>query len=1028
MTAHYNILHNGMESFKEGEKSLMQNNRNNYTAILNLFPYSGDENAGKVRAEMDRAISKGQKLIHNKSIKAKPKRKPGRNNSRYTEFYNQREFNRLVDEAYMLIGKAHLYNHNFNEALHYFDFTTREFPNSPVRFDALIWTARTRIEMGDLDNAILLLNQYDAMGKAPNRLYGEFMATYADYLIHKGQYEAAIPFMVKAAEYAQGKWNKSRRNFILAQLYQQAGQYQMARERYLKVARSNPEYEMNLNARLNLAIIDGHLGHNTLMARKALLKMLRQSKNQEFRDRIYYILAQSFLSEGDTLTAITNLQLSSGYNANSKELKTETYLQMASLNFDVSKYVPSYSYYDSTLMVMDEGDKRFTEIKKRHSALQELAKNYIIIFNEDSVRSIAAMPVGQRDAFLNNLIEARRLSLTQQTSAQSLNQGNPMAEDPLFYQNYASHLNRQTDSQGQWYFYNPTTVSLGKMDFERRWGKRTSEDNWRRSDKGTASQISDLAPPGPPSVRFLPPELFVSSKNSQIPGDPGNESELPDIEEMINGLPLTPEQKAESDHKLAKARFDAGMVFFNQFEDYRKASEMFKKVVADFPGHPIAEQAWFWAFRCFAALGNKSGMEKMKTGLMVNFPNSRFTAFVSDPDYQEKRDQKTKELNNTYETAYVAYVSNNYNQVLTKTGVVLSTGDEDELLRKSHLLRAVTHGKMGNNKAFENELQQLVTNHNKSSEGMLAAKWLEMLKIGRQPVISTASVKSADSKLGKPEMQPKLESSELNMLKFQPDSLQQIILIVNSESDINRLLFNIADYNFNRFLLADFEIDIKKLPDGQNVMTVGQFKNRLEVMDYFFSIRENTNLFRVENIGNPSIFAGSDSNLKTLVSSGDISGYRKFFSENYLSGSEGTMINPGLSKPENNTQTTPGKPAFTVSNGVHLAMVVASARADRTRVSSFLTNHALNNFRLRVSVKTEPLKSGDLIVIIESFENLDMVLKFFTSLENNYFWNTQLGARDWKKTAISPNNMVIVKESGTVNEYVKFFDENYLKK
>lgn len=1022
LTARYNILHNGNESFRQGEKLLMENQQDNYTGILPLFPYSGAEKAGQARAEMDRAISKGQKLIREKSIKVKPKRKPSRNQPRYAAFYNKREFNRWVDDAYILIGKAHLYNHDFNEALTYFDYTLREFPNHPSRFEAIIWMARTRIEMGDLDNALILLNQYDGMGKAPNRLHGEYMATYADYLIHHGQHQAAISFMVTAADMAQGKWNKSRRNYILAQLYQQSGQYELARERFLKVARSNPEYEMNLNARLNLAILNGHLEGSLQSSRKELYKLVRQSKNREFRDRIYYIMAQSYLNEGDTISAITNLRLAAGYNSGNQDLKGETFLQLAGLYFKTDQYIPSFAYYDSTLMVIKETDTRLTQVNNRHEGLKDLAQNYSIIYTEDSVRRIAAMPSAQRELFIDNLIEQQRLAQLQPQTGGSQQDGS-MVDDPFFYRNFSNQLMRQTDSQGQWYFYNPTTVSLGKMDFEKRWGRRASEDNWRRSDKGTAAPAQDVTPPGFPPDAMVAPVAITDASGGQQPGT--EEPSLPTKEKLLEGLPLTPEKMAVSDDRLAQAHFNAGMVFFDQFQDYRKAVILFREVVTDFPEHPLAEQAWFWAFRCYARLENEKGMNEMKQGLLSRFPDSRYTAFVADPDFLKKQEEKDLEMNQAYENAYSAYLNQNYTQVLAGTQNVLANGEKEELLRKSHLLRAVTFGKTGNHNAFESELNVLANQYAASAEGALAKRWLAMLAEGRKPVagitrpmagVRNEVVSQTDD----------LTVEEPLMFQFEPEMPHYLILVINSEADVNRLFFNLADYNFSRFLLADYDIESKNLPDGQRIITVGRFANSREVMDYFYAIRENPQLFRVDNVGTPSILAGSNANLTQIISSGNISGYRDFFSDKYLSGSRGTSINTAISA-ETLQPAEPEKPNYEKTEGAHWGLVVLSPRADRNRVSTFLTNHALNNLRLRVTIKVETLPKGEVVLLIESFENAEQVNRFFSSLENNYFWNTQLGARDWVKTAISPANFEILIRDGVIGDYLEFYKEYYTK-
>ena len=50
-----------------------------------------------------------------------------------------------------------------------------------------------------------------------------------------------------------------------------------------------------------------------------------------------------------------------------------------------------------------------------------------------------------------------------------------------------------TGSQGgAWYFYNLNAKSFGQPEFRMKWGERVLEDNWRRSNKRTLSQISQV--------------------------------------------------------------------------------------------------------------------------------------------------------------------------------------------------------------------------------------------------------------------------------------------------------------------------------------------------------------------------------------------------------------------------------------------------------------------------------------------------------------------------------------------------------
>ena len=70
-----------------------------------------------------------------------------------------------------------------------------------------------------------------------------------------------------------------------------------------------------------------------------------------------------------------------------------------------------------------------------------------------------------------------------------------------------------------WYFYNSMTKNQGKNEFQRRWGARKLEDDWRRRNKTTFS---------------LTEEEGLEDETEGESGLPGDST-------------LTPEQKAEAE-------------------------------------------------------------------------------------------------------------------------------------------------------------------------------------------------------------------------------------------------------------------------------------------------------------------------------------------------------------------------------------------------------------------------------------------------------------------------------------------------
>ena len=142
LTAHYNVLFNGQESFKKGLKRTESSYKEDYSRTLPVFTYGDNEVAKSMTSEMDVAIKKAGKLITMHSIKAKPKQKKGPQTAQEKEFYNKNEYNKWVDDAYLLIGKANFYKHEYLPAADAFNFVNREFPKAESHYTALIWLAR----------------------------------------------------------------------------------------------------------------------------------------------------------------------------------------------------------------------------------------------------------------------------------------------------------------------------------------------------------------------------------------------------------------------------------------------------------------------------------------------------------------------------------------------------------------------------------------------------------------------------------------------------------------------------------------------------------------------------------------------------------------------------------------------------------------------------------------------------------------------------------------------------------------------
>jgi tetratricopeptide (TPR) repeat protein len=880
LTARYNVLFNGQQSFQRGQEKMQGSVENDYTKVLPLFAFSENSGGQVSSSDMKKAISKGHKLIEKHSITVKPKRSPRGAAEEYRTFYNQREFNRWVDDAWMLIGKSHIYSRDWYEAIGAFNMVIQLFPEKSVRYEAMLWVARAYIEMEDLENARLSLQRYSSEVKDEKQFFAIAMATYASYWLVQEEYEKALDYCTGAAENAGDRWQKVRWHFVLGQVAEKIGRNDLANEAYRKVESMNPEYEIVIHARVKSALLDGG-PDNPEQSRQQLNKYAGEYKNLDYRDQIYFGIAQTWFWQGDTLNALVNLQLAAGYGGNNRILTGTIYQQMADIYFQSEDYIAADAYYDSTLTALPQDYPGVSEIRQFSAKLNPLADNLRIIQYEDSVLHIAALPEAERESFIDNLLAEMQ---EQEEQAQFSDQ----TDDAFFYRNFANRGNRSTDESGKWYFYNQTMVSLGQMEFEKRWGRRELEDNWRRENKESQVAQQNLGA----NDGMMPADPF-----SQEPPGPGQEPQSqkqegpgkPDRETLLSGLPLTPEDMEASHLKIQRSLFNAAHLLAQNFDKHTEAVVRFEELISQYPQTDFREQALVGIYLSCREIPDRNCMAHYGQVIADDFPQSKFAAFIEDPEFFDKQEVREQEVEGLYGEAYRDFKSGLWNQTLQKTADIIDSNPEN-IMPQALLLNAATYSQTGNNNAFRTGLETLIDDFPRSRQAELARHWLSMLKEGREPqknLFAGSDVK--EEREDSPEQV--IESGEkTERFVYQPDSEHYLIIALQPEADINQILFYLANFNFDRYTIGGLQLETGSIGGAYNTLQTGPFKNSEIGLDYFFSLVNNPSVFAVENPGVPLLLLISEENFNQLDSANALEEYRKFFLKNYLPGSDPSAI------------------------------------------------------------------------------------------------------------------------------------------
>jgi len=880
LTAYYNVYYNGRESFRTGDMAIIESYNNDYSNILPLFESSDPDAAGVASGDMDRAIEKGQKLIKKHSITAKPKKR-SRNNAYAAEFYSKKEFNAWVDDAYVLIGKAQLYKHEQALAIRTLQHVVRDYPNSESMYEALIWQARAYTDKGDFIGALAALESYDLGGNAPTEFYPDYMAVYANLLLTQEKYVEAIPYLKNALTDEANKHKRLRYTYVLGQLYMLNNQRKEAAEAFAWVAKASTDYEMTFNAKVNAASIV-YENANIAEVKKQLHKLRRDKKNKDYLDRIYYAFGKVAVQEDDEKEALLNFKKSVSASVDNDNQKGLSYREVGEIYYSRMDYADAYFYYDSALTVIDEEYERIDELKTLHYGLSGLIDHLLTVEREDSLQRLADMSEPVLYAYLDGIIaekeeEQKRLEKLQEQ--ESLN-------DAFFYQNTGSNSN--LGQSGKWYFYNQTSMGMGKMEFEKRWGKRKLEDNWRRKDKSKAVNEDEAADPDDPFG--LPDDPFgtntIAQKDSAKISDDTNVKgaksvNVPTREKLLADIPLSSSKRQESDEMIEAALLELGLVFMDRLENYPKSIEALEELLARYPGAKSRDEALIALYNAYRLNNDNAGMLATKTRIESEYPNHRFVAYLNDPEFLQKIQDRKAEEARAYELTYESFLFGRYSDVISKAGNPIA--DEENALKSKYLLlRGLSYGKQGQIEPFKEDLNAIVSSDKGSEEANLAQALLNHIKEGKAPVQGTLF--SSSPNVTDVEVATEGDIKDVDQIAgfvYVENEPYEVIVMGLKEDNMNRAIYNVADYNFSRYLLHDFEIQEKRLLDGSPTVVVTGFGSRVEVMDYFYGLRENPNFFGLDRFTD-NIVVLSESNQSKFYLSGLVNDYKVFFDKYYL--------------------------------------------------------------------------------------------------------------------------------------------------
>jgi tetratricopeptide (TPR) repeat protein len=860
----FNVFFNGKVSYDEGLKNIHQANKEDYSTIIPMYPISRHSNATAAASNMDRTIEKCRKAIKLHSIKQKPEKDLKKwNTPEYKLFYNQNEFNPALKDAWMLLAQAEFHKGDFLGSVGTFTYITRHFSgDKDMVAQCQLWIVRAYGEMGWIYEAEQVLSKIEQDHLKRSNI-GLLASVNADLLLKKKQYKEAIPFLELALTKESDKVMQQRFGYLLAQLYQKTNDNKAAYDAFTKVIKQNPPFEMDFNARINRTQLN--MG-NVLDVRKELRKMLKNSNNKDYLDQLYYALGNTYLINGDTIKALENFVLSTEKSTRNGLDKAVTLIKLGDLYYDKKNYVLAQPAYEEASKIITYEQDDYPRVSKRAEVLSELVFQNEIVVLQDSLLRLAQLPENKRLEVVNKIIEKviadeKAAAELAQNEALNANRGGeeeftrmpPIGIDPM-------------RGIGDWYFYNQDLMRSGQNEFTKRWGRRKLEDNWRRLSKAT-SVFGD--------------ERTTTANTTNGEGsesDAQTEEVLSDNknpEFYLKQIPLTVQQKAKSNAEIATSLYAMGLIYKDKIEDLPLSISTFEEFARRFGTDERVPDAYFQIYLMQTRLGNQADANLYRTKLISDFPNTKYQQILSQPDYSERLERMYREQDSIYTLTYKAYNESDFKAVSDYVSYIQKNYPLSTLMPKFLFLNALSIGKKDSSSRFEEALSDLVSTYPESDVSAMAKDILALMKQGQEAQTGT----SHGTLLSRRDEIVRTETNEVVPQQFSMDlsSKHRLLLISSMPVDKqNQLLYQIASFNFSRFMIKDFDLAINKLDSIQSALSVTNLESYDEADWYAKSIDSDPTIAQFLNNFSVRKVIISEENFALLRTKFSLADYAEF--------------------------------------------------------------------------------------------------------------------------------------------------------
>ena len=809
-TTKYNGYFNGKESLKEALSKLEKTYQEDYSNLLPTSILGDQKQAQKIFPQLNRTIDKAGLTIKHHSMEIK-----------------REEKNKWIDDCYFLIGKAFFYKQEYSSALETFAYINREY-DGYISDLSILWSARAQVELGNFNSAEQQLLYLEKEVKLKRDDYALFLEVNANYHIKKENWTEVIEHLSKTIKYTRNKDKKVRLTYIIGQIYNQLERYSDAFAYFDKVVRMNPEYDFLFNALLSRARAFDPKQNDSSELINAINKMLKDDKNIDYKDQIYFALAEIALKEGLKTQAIEHLLSATSNNNGNDQQQSLAHLTLAEIYFNDAAYLSAQVHYDTAITFLNQNHPDFDVLSKKRENLNELVRLYNTITLNDSLISLSELSEAELKTIIDAIIEEKREEDRLAKEALKSNTG------PRFNNNSRNQFNPMSGGGGKWYFYNPSAISFGYSEFLTQWGERKLEDDWRRKNKK---------------------QIFVEVEG----GENEEEKDIYSQEYYLDLIPFSDSAKSATTNLIVECLYQLGLIYKEELKDLNEAINTFETLIKTYPKNKYEPLCYFQLYTTHKLVEDDSIAEEYILKLKNEYPDSKYLKMILNPEnYYDVSNTVVDSTMIYYENIFLAYSNNEYEYVLAQNTALKQEYKNHPIAAQLSLLNALCHGALFGEDSLISSLNQLINTFYTGEVVDEARKILAGLENKTSPV---------------EEMTYNLNLNEDHYY---------ILAIENRSTDLNKTKIAVSDFSSKFYNINGYKTQSLMLNIDYQLIIVKTFKNANKALSYLGGIKNNIELKELLGTSDYEHFIISSSNFKTLYKDKTLDKYVVYFEGMYL--------------------------------------------------------------------------------------------------------------------------------------------------